>query len=169
MRRIIAPFAVALLLALPAAPALADGVAVVDVSYLIDNSPQSEAAGQALEESFGPAQQEMRSKQQEYQELAETLERDALVMDEQEQQEIEERLQQLEQEMRQMEQQFQQQLGMEREQAVSRIQRIIAEIVDEIAQEEGYDVVVGQGVLYARDSVDLTERVLARMRERFEE
>jgi outer membrane protein len=156
-------------LLLPAANAHASGVAVVDVPYIIDNSPQAEAASRQLQQNFGPVQQQMQSKQQEYQEIAESLERDALVMDEQEQAEAQQRLQELEQEIRQMEQQFQQQLGMEQEQAFSRIQEIVREIVNELADEGGYDVVVGQGVLYARDSVDLTDRVLERMRERFED
>lgn len=169
MRRMISSIALAGALMLPALGVQAAGVAVVDVPYIIDNSPQAEAASRQLQEDFGPVQQRMQQMQQEYQEIAESLERDALVMDEQEQAQAEQRLQELEQEMRQMEQQFQQQLGVEQEQAFSRIQQIIAEIVNEIADEEGYDVVVGQGVLYARDSVDLTDRVLERMRERFED
>lgn len=160
-------FMLALLGTMPIAHA--DGVAVVDVAYLIDNAPQAQAASRDIEEEFGPAQQRMQEKQQEYQELAEKLQRDGLVMDEQEQQQTQQRLQELEQEIRQMEQQFREELGVEREQAFSGIQEIIAEIVGEIAEEEDLDVVVAQGVLYSSDRADLTERVLQRMEARYDE
>ncbi len=35
--------------------------------------------------------------------------------------------------------------------------------VEALAEDEGYDLVVGQGALYASDAVNLTERVLERM------
>lgn len=147
----------------------AGDVGVVDMGYLINNAPQAEAASRELEESFGPEQRRMQEKQQEYQELVEQLEKDELVMEEQERQETRQRLQELQQEMQQMEQRFREELGAEREQAFGRIQQLVAEIVDEMAEEEGFDVVVTQGVLYASESANLTDRVLERMEQRFEE
>ena len=165
MRRMILPFAVLALALLPVTAA-AERVAVVDVNYLMEHAPQARAAGQQIQQALGPAQQEMQEKQQEYQELAEELERDELVMGEDEREQIQARMAELEQELQQMQQQLQQQVGQQRQQAMGQIQELISGIVAEIAEEEGYEVVVGQGVLYASDGVDLTDRVLQRLEER---
>lgn len=169
MRKIIISCAFIPLLLLPAVAAHAEKVGVVDMNYLMERAPQAEAAGQQLQQAFGPAQEEMQAKQQEFQELAEKLERDSLVMDESERQETEQRMRELQQEMQQMQQQFQQQLSQQQEQAYGQIQQLIAEVAEDIATEEGIDVVVGQGVLYASDSANLTERVLDRLEARAEE
>lgn len=166
MRRLKTTAGLAVGLLAASAAAQADKVGVVDMNQLMQNAPQAEAARAAIEEAFGPAQQEMQQKRREYQELAEQLERDGLVMDESEQQEMRERMGQLEQELRQMDQQFGQQLGQQRQRVLARLQQLIAEEVQVVAEEEGYDVVVGQGVLYARDTVDLTDQVMERLEER---
>lgn len=154
---------------LPVMAVHAQGVAVVDTQYLIANAPQAESLDQQLQDAFGPAQQEMQAKQQEYRDLAEELQRDELVMGEEERAEKEERLAGLEQEIRQMQQQLQQQFGQRRQQALGQLQQLIAEEAQAVAESEGYDVVVGQGVLYATDSVDLTDRVLERLEQRAEQ
>ncbi len=164
MRRI--TLALALPLVLTAMSASADKVGVVDMAYLFQHAPQAEAADRQLQQAIGPARQQMQEKQEEYEELAEQLERDSLVMDEQEQEELEARMQEIQREIQQMEHQFQQQLGQQQDRAMAEIQQLIAEVSEEVAAEQGFDLVVGQGVLYAADEVNLTDRVLERLRER---
>lgn len=158
-----------LLVALPLAAVAQDQrIAYVDVSYLIDSSPQARAASRQLEQAFGPRQQEVRSKREEYMELAQRLEQEGLVMSDDEREGIEVRLQQLEREITRTEQAFREELNLERSTAFEGVQRAVMEAVSEVAEAEGYDLVIGQGVLYANDAVDLTSRVLENMEEKFE-
>lgn len=154
---------------MPAAFA-ADGstVGYVDVQYLIDNSPQAKAATADLEDKFGPQQEQLRQQQQEFQRLQQKLQKDGLVMSEGEREEIEQRLRELKREIQRGQQAFREELNIQRSGALSEVREAVLKAVEDMAEDEGYDLIVGQGVLYAGDAVDLTQRVLERMKERFD-
>ena len=154
---------------LPAA-ALAQSpkIGYVDVPYLIDNSPQAREASTQLEEEFGAAQQQLQEKQQDYQRLQQKLQKDGLVMSESERQEIEQQMRDLKRDIQRDEETFREELNIQRNDAFKRVRNAVMQAVQNLAAEEGYDLVVGQGALYASDAVDLTERVLERMKERYE-
>lgn len=150
---------------MPAAALGADAkIAYVNVPYLIENSPQAKAASSQLEERFGPKQQQLQSKQQEFQQLKQKLQKDGLTnMSEQERQQAQDRLQDLKREINRMQQAFREDLNMERNDAFKEVRKAVMEAVQKLAKNQGYDLVVGQGALYASDAVDLTKRVLERM------
>lgn len=154
---------------LPAA-ALAQSpkIGYVDVPYLIDNSPQAREASTQLEEEFGAAQQQLQEKQQDYQRLQQKLQKDGLVMSESERQEIEQQMRELKRDIQRDEETFREELNIQRNDAFKRVRNAVMQAVQNLAADEGYDLVVGQGALYASDAVDLTERVLERMKERYE-
>lgn len=154
---------------LPAA-ALAQSpkIGYVDVPYLIDNSPQAKEASTQLEEEFGAAQQQLQEKQQDYQRLQQKLQKDGLVMPESERQEIEQQMRELKRDIQRDEETFREELNIQRNDAFKRVRNAVMQAVQNLAADEGYDLVVGQGALYASDAVDLTERVLERMKERYE-
>lgn len=143
-------------------------IAFVDVPYLIDNSPQAQAASGELETQFGPKQQQLQEKQQEFQQLQQKLEKDGLVMSEDERAEAEDRLSEMKREIQRMQQAFREDLNIERNNAFKGVRESVMETVEALAEEEGYDLVVGQGALYASDAVNLTDRVLERMKEKYD-
>jgi outer membrane protein len=143
-------------------------IAFVNVSYLVDNSPQAEAASAQLQEKFGSQQQELQRKQEEFQELRQKLEKDSLVMSESEREQGQERLQQLGRELQRGQKSFRDALNNERNAALQQVREVVMTTVQDIAQEEGYDLVVGQGAVYASESVNITEQVLEQMKARFE-
>jgi outer membrane protein len=143
-------------------------IAYVDVPFLIDNSPQAQAASRQLEETFGPRQQEMQAKRQEYTRLRQRLEQEGLVMSEEEREQIGRQLQQLERDITRTEQAFREELNLERSTAFEGVREAVMRAVTEIANAEGYDLIIGQGVLYASDAVDLTPRILDSMEDEYE-
>lgn len=143
-------------------------LAFVDVGYLVDNSPQAQAASEQLQEKFGPAQEQLKQKQQQFEELRQQLEKDSLVMAEGDREEHQQRLQQLGREVQRGEKSFRDALNDQRNQALQGVREDVLTAVESIAEEEGYDLVVGQGTVYASDSVDITSRVLERMEANFE-
>ncbi|MDZ7787063.1 MAG: OmpH family outer membrane protein [Halofilum sp. (in: g-proteobacteria)] len=140
----------------------------VDVPYLIDNSPQAKAASGQLEDQFGPKQQQLRQKQQEFQQLQQKLQKDGLVMSDEERAEAENRLNEMQREIQRMQQAFREDLNIERNNAFKGVRQAVMAAVEALAKEEGYDLVVGQGALYASDAVNLTERVLDRMKANYD-
>ena len=163
-------FALMTLMLAPAAAPAAEGpkIGYVDVPYLIDNSPQAEAASSELEEQFGPKQQQLQSKQKEFQQIQQKLQKDGLVMEEAKRKELEQRLQELKRDIQRSQQAFQEELNIQRNSAFKQVRQAVMRAVQNLAKNEGYDLVVGQGALYASEAVNLTERVLQRMKENYD-
>lgn len=138
-------------------------VGFVNVDHLLNESPQAREADAALEAALTPAQQELMQKQEAFQELQQELERDGLVMSEDERAEVQQQLRQLQQELMQGEQVFRQQVEQQRNIALGQVEQAVMRAVSELADEKGLDLVVSQGVLYAGDGVNITDEVLQRM------
>jgi len=161
------PFLFAMIL--PAAHAAEEArVGYVNVQYLVDNSPQAKAASSDLEKKFGPQQQALQEQKQEFQRLQQKLQKDGLVMSENERAEIEQNLRELKREIERGQKDLREELNIQRNGILSEIHDAVMKSVESLAREEGFDLIVGQGALYASDAVNLTDKVLARMKEQFD-
>lgn len=154
---------------IPAAQA-AEGsrIGYVDVQYLVDNSPQAQAASSDLETRFGPQQEALQKQKEEFQRLQQKLQKDGLVMSDEERNETEQRLRELKREIERGQKDLREELNIQRNGILSEIHDAVMKSVRNLAEEEGYDLIVGQGALYASDAVNLTDQVLSRMKERFD-
>jgi outer membrane protein len=155
-------------LAVPAVRAADEArVGYVNVQYLVDNSPQATAASSDLEQKFGPQQRELQKQKQEFERLQQKLQKDGLVMSENERADVEQQLRELKREIERGQKDLREELNIQRNDILSRIQDSVMKSVQDLAKDEGYDLIVGQGALYASDAVNLTDKVLARMKEQF--
>lgn len=143
-------------------------IGYVNVQYLVDKSPQAQAASSNLEKRFGPQQEELRKQKQEFQRLQQKLQKDSLVMSENERGNIERQLRELKREIERGQKDLREELNIQRNGILSQIHDAVMKSVQSLAKDEGYDLIVGQGALYASDAVNLTDQVLARMKEQFD-
>jgi outer membrane protein len=117
--------------ALPAA-AQEMKIGVVSLPALIERAPQTKAAMDALQEEFAPRQREFQAKQKEYEDQATKAQKDLAVMGETERRNMEKEL----------------------------LQRAMLKEVQEFAQAQDYDLIVGDGVLYVNAAANVTDDVL---------
>ena len=148
-----------LVFALPAA-AQELKVGVVNVPLLMDRAPQTKAAMDALEEEFAPRQREILAKQKEYQDLSEKVQRDVAVMGEAERRNAERDLRDLQREVQRQQTEFREDLNIRRNEELGNLQRALLKEVQDYAQTAGFDLIVGDGVLYASNAINVTELVL---------
>lgn len=162
--------ALALLVAL-AAPALAQEVkiGVVNINVLMEQSPQAQQAMEALQEEFAPRQRSILAKQKEFEDLAAKAQRDAAVMGETERRNTESQLRDMQRDLQRMQEEFREDLNLRRNEEIGNLQRSLLKEVQDYAQEAGFDLVMGDGVLYASSAVNITEAVLKAMQQSFEE
>lgn len=135
-------------------------VGVVNVPLLMDRAPQTKAAMDALEEEFAPRQREILAKQTEYQDLSEKVQRDVAVMGETERRNAERDLRELQREVQRLQTEFREDLNLRRNEELGNLQRALLKEVQEYAQTAGFDLIVGDGVLYASNAINVTELVL---------
>lgn len=165
--RMTATFFAAVLLALGSTgPAIAADLKIgyVNFGQLIQQAPQSQEATQSLRDEFGPQQRELQSKQQELQELQEEVQKNQQAMSSDELQEKRRRIRDLTRDLRRGQEQLQEDFNIRRNEELQQVQSDMAQHVRDFGRENGYDMVVVEGVLYASDAVDITEDVVEHMK-----
>jgi outer membrane protein len=143
-------------------------IGVVNVPALMQAAPQAKVAMDALQEEFAPRQREVLAKQKEFDTLSEKVQRDVAVMGETERRNSEKDLRDLQREVARLQNEFQEDLNLRRNEELGNLQRSLLKEVQEFAQSEGYDLVVGDGVLFASNAVNITESVLKAMQANFQ-
>jgi outer membrane protein len=143
-------------------------IGVVNIAQLMEQAPQARVAMEALDEEFKPRQREIIAKQTEFQELSEKVQRDLAVMGETERRNAEKDLRDLQREVTRLQNEFREDLNLRRNEELGLLQRSMLKEVQDFAQSAGYDVIVGDGVLYASSAVNITENVLRAMEANFQ-
>jgi len=143
-------------------------IGVVNVPALMEQAPQARVAMAALDEEFKPRQREIVAKQNELQELNDKVQRDLAVMGETERRNAEKDLRDLQREVTRLQTEFREDLNLRRNEELGNLQRSLLKEVQDYAQASGYDLVVGDGVLFASTAVNITENVLRAMEANFQ-
>ena len=74
----------------------------------------------------------------------------------------------LQREVARLQNEFREDFNLRRNEELGNLQRALLQEVQAYAQTAGYDLIVGDGVLYASSAVNITEMVLQAMEENFQ-
>lgn len=135
-------------------------IGVVNVPLLLDRAPQTKAAMDDLQEEFAPRQREFAAKAKELEDMQAKVQKDSAVMGESERRTAEKDLRDLQREVARLQNEFQEDLNLRQNEELGNLQRALLAEVQTYAQQQGYDLVVGDGVLFASTAINITEEVL---------
>ena len=144
-------------------------VGFVNVAVVLDQAPQAAVARGRIEKEFAPRDQEMLAQQQQIRTLEDNLVKNAAVLSADQSERQEARLRQLKRELRRSQEEFREDLNLRRSQELSALQRMVTEAIQRMARRENYDLIMTDGVAFAGKKVDITQRVIERLRSDFEE
>lgn len=167
MRQIISFTICALLLMTQSSVLLAADIKIgfVDTTRVLKEAPQADLARQKLENEFAPRDKKIVAMQNELKTLDERLDRDAALMSPDTRNKLERELISLKRDIKRAREEFTEDFNIRRNEELSRLQKLIFEITVKLAEEDEYDVILTDSVLYTSKRVDVTESVLARLRE----
>jgi outer membrane protein len=147
------------------APALAETrVGVIDTVRLMEEAPQAKSAQANIETEFAPREQELRSLQKKIRSLEDKAARDGAVMSEKESSKLERAILSKRRELKRTQDEFRDDLNLRKNEVLSKLQRQMYEATVALAKEKGYDLILGQGVVYASKTVDITDEVLDKLK-----
>lgn len=149
----------AVLMPLGAAQAQAK-IGVVNIARLLQEAPQAQAASQALENEFAARRRDLENQQKDLKAREDKLAKDGAVMAEAERRNAEKTLRDGQRELARKQNEFLEDLNVRRNEALGQLQRTVLQEVQNYARSAGLDVVVADA-LYASQSVDVTNQVLA--------
>lgn len=156
--------------ALQFSPALALAqvkVGFVNISKVLDKAPQAESARERIEKEFAPRDRELLDQQKEIRAMEDKLVKDGAVMSATERQRRESEIRSLKREIRRLQDEFREDLNLRRSQELSKLQRKVTEVIQELAKAEQYDLIVTDGVIYAGERVDITDKIIGRLNVEF--
>ena len=151
--------ALVFILALPAS-AQETKIGVVSLQAIIERAPQTKTVMDALREEFAPREREIVAKQKEIEELQAKVQKDRAVMGETERRNAEKNLRELGRDFERLRSEFQEDSNVRQNEEIAQLQRAVLKEVQDYAQAQGYDLIVGDGVLYVSSAVNITEDVL---------
>jgi outer membrane protein len=153
----------AALVSIPAAHAQMK-VGVVSLPQLAEQSPQAKQLAQSLEDEFKPRQREIVTQEKELKAREEKFTRDSAVMSESERTKAERELREAQRELARKKNEFVEDLNVRRNEELQRLQKALVQEVQAYARAQGFDLVMGDGVIFAKDSINITPGVLSAMK-----
>jgi outer membrane protein len=159
-----AAFACTLLLGAGAAHAQLK-LGFVNVPKVLDQAPQARAADERLEKEFGPRDSDIVKMKRDLVAQNDKLTKNAAVMSATERQRQESDLRQMRREIRRLEDEFREDVNLRRSQELGKLQRLVVEVIQALAKAEKFDLIISDGVIYAGETVDITDKVIARLKQ----
>ena len=144
-------------------------IGFVNAGRVTSEAPQADAARQNLEEEFGARDEELSEEQDRIRDLESRLNRRRDTLDDGEQRDLQRELAARQRELRRAEEEFREDFNMRRNEELGRLQRRIVDTISHLAESQGFDLIVSEGVIYASDRVDVTDQVLDRLRREHEQ
>jgi len=143
-------------------------IAVIDPTRIVEQSPQYEAARAQLEKEVGDRERKLVEQQEQLTELRRKFERDATLMSEEELQRLQTDIRNRGRKIKYAQAEFREDFSLRRNELRTRLAQQVEEVVAELAREENIDLILSEGLVYVSKRIDISDQVIARLREKFE-
>lgn len=132
----------------------------VNANRILQQSPQAEVTTKLLQKEFSPRDKELLAAQKKVKELEDKFNRDRAIMSEQEASKLERDIVSRKRDLKRNQDEFREDLNFRRNEEFGKIQKKVVTAIQKIAEEHGYDVILGEGVIFASSKVDISGLVI---------
>ena len=144
-------------------------IGYVNPGRVAEEAPQADAARERLETEFAPRDLAIAEMQEELRLMEDSLAESRMVWDESQQQEVQRDIVVKRREIQRTQEAFRDDFNLRRNEALGGLQRQILRVVEEFAEQEGFDLVVSDGVVFASNAINITDRIIERLRRQYEQ
>jgi len=135
-------------------------IGVVNAVGILEAAPQADVARKKLEKEFATRDRELVAAQKSLKGLEDRMIKDGAIMSETERSRLERDIVNKRRELKRDQDEFREDVNFRRNEEFGKIQRDIVEAIREVAKTQKYDLVLGEGVIYASKAVDITQSVI---------
>src|SRR6202789_69235 len=136
-------------------------IGVVNFQKLLEDAPQTKTAMQALESEFAPRRRDLLTMQNDLKARDEKFQKEGAVMSEADRAKSEKALRDEQREFSRKAGEFQDDASTRRNEEIGKVQRYLVTEIQAYGSANGYDLVLGDGVFFAKGPLDITANVLA--------
>jgi len=142
-------------------------IGFVNVARLLEKAPQAERAKKELEREFKPRDSKLISEQKTIKSMEEKLAKDEAVMSEAERQKLERDLLNRKRDAKRVQDEFREDFNLRRNEELGKLQKSIFEAIQSLAKEENYDLLLTDGVVFAKETIDVTGKIEQKLQASF--
>ena len=135
-------------------------IGVVNAAAVMEQSPQKNKALARLEKEFLSRSKSLESKVKSLRAKQEKLAKDGAIYSAEERKSSERALMSQQRDIKRLQDEYSEDLSIRRNEELRKLEKEIAKTIVDLAKKESYDMIVYQGVIFASDKVDITEKVL---------
>ncbi|HEW98491.1 MAG: OmpH family outer membrane protein [Candidatus Parabeggiatoa sp. nov. 3] len=147
----------------PAAAIAEIKIGFVNAIKLMDQAPQFKRAITSLNTEFAGRQQELIDAGQDLKDRIDRFNKDAQFMSEAKAQKKSQKIRQKQREFQREQEAFQKDYNIRHTEELNKIQKSIRRVIQDIVRIDGYDLILSEGVVWASESIDITDQVLSRL------
>ena len=164
MQQLMIQAAGALFVALLASPGMAQGadykIGFVNSERLFRDAAPAKRAQQKLEKEFAGRDAEIQKLAKQVRDLQAALEKDGVTMAETERRNKERDLANMSRDLQRGQREFREDLNLRRNEELSAVQERANKVIQQIAIDEKFDLIIQDPVIYASPRIDITDRVI---------
>jgi outer membrane protein len=134
-------------------------IGVINVSRLLEQSPQADAVTKKLSDEFAPRQRDIQAAQTRLQQQQERFQKDAPVMGEEERLNLERQIRDGQRDLQRTQNEYLEDLNARRNEEVGKLQRDVLLKVQDFARAQKFDLVLGDAI-FVSTALDITDQVL---------
>ena len=143
-------------------------IGYINIDHLVTSSPQFIQANQEVIKEFQPQEKDLVILAQHIQDLADKFNKISKTLNQSERKSEVNKIAKLERQLKQRAVALTKQLELRNLQELGKIQDLINQIIKEVAQEEGFDLILYQQVAYASKKINITPIISQKLRLLFE-
>lgn len=140
-------------------------IGFVNAVKVLEQAPQAASARAALQKEFSERDRKIVEMQRSLKGMQDKLEKDAAVMSDSERAKMQRDLVSKQRDLQRDQDEFREDVNLRRNEEFGKIQKDIVAAIQAVAKEQNYDLVVGEGVIFASEKVDITDAVIARLKQ----
>ena len=135
-------------------------VGFVQVDKILQEAPQTIESNKKLEKEFSSRTDKLKADVKALKERESSFSKDALTMKESERDSKEKSLSQLRVDVQRIERELREDINIRRNEELGGLQEQINKAVTSVSKAEGFDLVLYNGVAYASEKIDITDKIL---------
>ena len=139
-------------------------IGFVNPLKVLEAAPQVQDADLRLKREFEPREQGIVGAQEEIKRMEDRFRKNEAIMSESELGELRRDIIARKRDLKRDQDEFREDYNIRRSEELDRLQKKIYKAIETLAEREGYDLIVSEGVIVASKRVDITDKVLAELK-----
>ena len=142
-------------------------IAFVNQTKLLQKAPQAESARNKLQKEFSKRDKALVSLQKQISSKENRLKKDAAILSSAELNKLKRKIIVLRRDLGRDKQAFKEDISIRQNEELVKLQKSVIKSIQTIAKKENYDLIISDGVVFASEKIDITDKILAQLKKQY--